>query len=142
MLSETYRIYDDAEPLIAPSDGSIAFDAAVDRRGAGRRARRWRFCRRRTSTTGSTVIVAVTGDAAGLCRASDQRVRPRGLSPTALRLKPGHQLPNDTSLSESTDPMPDLLIELFSEEIPARMQARAREDLKKLVSPTGWSRRG
>ena len=30
--------------------------------------------------------------------------------------------------------MPDLLIELFSEEIPARMQARAGEDLKKLVT--------
>ncbi|MCB2116423.1 MAG: glycine--tRNA ligase subunit beta [Rhodobacteraceae bacterium] len=30
--------------------------------------------------------------------------------------------------------MPDLLIELFSEEIPARMQARAREDLKKIVT--------
>jgi len=30
--------------------------------------------------------------------------------------------------------MPDLLIELFSEEIPARMQARARSDLKKLVT--------
>ncbi|WP_323009150.1 glycine--tRNA ligase subunit beta [Paracoccus sp. (in: a-proteobacteria)] len=30
--------------------------------------------------------------------------------------------------------MPDLLIELFSEEIPARMQTRAREDLKKLVT--------
>ncbi|MDF2141673.1 glycine--tRNA ligase subunit beta [Paenirhodobacter sp. CAU 1674] len=30
--------------------------------------------------------------------------------------------------------MPDLLIELFSEEIPARMQARAREDLRKLVT--------
>lgn len=30
--------------------------------------------------------------------------------------------------------MPDLLIELFSEEIPARMQAKAREDLKKLVT--------
>src|SRR5882724_2037862 len=30
--------------------------------------------------------------------------------------------------------MPDLLIELFSEEIPARMQARASEDLKKLVT--------
>ncbi|MEZ5885688.1 MAG: glycine--tRNA ligase subunit beta [Paracoccaceae bacterium] len=30
--------------------------------------------------------------------------------------------------------MPDLLIELFSEEIPARMQARAREDLKKLFT--------
>ena len=30
--------------------------------------------------------------------------------------------------------MPDLLIELFSEEIPARMQARAREDLRNLVT--------
>ncbi|MEI4486014.1 glycine--tRNA ligase subunit beta [Frigidibacter sp. MR17.14] len=30
--------------------------------------------------------------------------------------------------------MPDLLIELFSEEIPARMQPRAREDLKALVT--------
>ena len=30
--------------------------------------------------------------------------------------------------------MPDLVIELFSEEIPARMQARAAEDLRKLVT--------
>src|SRR6266516_3740564 len=30
--------------------------------------------------------------------------------------------------------MPDLLIELLSEEIPARMQARAAEDLRKLVT--------
>ena len=30
--------------------------------------------------------------------------------------------------------MPELLLELFSEEIPARMQARAREDLRKLVT--------
>jgi glycyl-tRNA synthetase beta chain len=30
--------------------------------------------------------------------------------------------------------MPDALIELFSEEIPARMQARAAEDLKRLVT--------
>ncbi len=30
--------------------------------------------------------------------------------------------------------MPDLLLELFSEEIPARMQARAAEDLRRLVS--------
>lgn len=30
--------------------------------------------------------------------------------------------------------MPDLLIELFSEEIPARMQLKAREDLKKMVT--------
>ena len=32
------------------------------------------------------------------------------------------------------DPMPDLLIELFSEEIPARMQAQAAADLKRLVT--------
>ena len=30
--------------------------------------------------------------------------------------------------------MPDLLLELFSEEIPARMQARAAEDMRKLVT--------
>src|SRR5580704_6859124 len=30
--------------------------------------------------------------------------------------------------------MPELLIELFSEEIPARMQRRAAEDLRKLVT--------
>ena len=30
--------------------------------------------------------------------------------------------------------MPDLLIELFSEEIPARMQTRAADDLRKLVT--------
>ena len=33
---------------------------------------------------------------------------------------------------------PDLLLELFSEEIPARMQAKAAEDLRRW-SPTGWS---
>jgi len=30
--------------------------------------------------------------------------------------------------------MPDLLIELFSEEIPARMQARAAENLQKMMT--------
>ena len=30
-------------------------------------------------------------------------------------------------------PLPDLLIELLSEEIPARMQARAADDLRRLV---------
>src|SRR5579872_5005220 len=30
--------------------------------------------------------------------------------------------------------MPDLLLELLSEEIPARMQARAADDLKKLIT--------
>ena len=31
-------------------------------------------------------------------------------------------------------PMPDLLLEFLSEEIPARMQARAAEDLQKMVT--------
>ena len=30
--------------------------------------------------------------------------------------------------------MPDLLIELFSEEIPARMQAKAAENLRRLMT--------
>ena len=30
--------------------------------------------------------------------------------------------------------MPELLIELFSEEIPARMQAKAAEDLRSLIT--------
>ena len=37
--------------------------------------------------------------------------------------------------------MPDLLLELFSEEIPARMQARAAEDLRKLVTDRAGRRR-
>ncbi len=37
------------------------------------------------------------------------------------------------SLSKETD-MPDLLIELFSEEIPARMQAKAATDLQKAMT--------
>src|ERR1019366_3229258 len=35
---------------------------------------------------------------------------------------------------KAPESMPDLLIELFSEEIPARMQRRAAEDLTKLVT--------
>ena len=39
--------------------------------------------------------------------------------------------------------MPDLLLELFSEEIPARMQARAAEDLRKACHrPAGRGRTG
>ena len=30
--------------------------------------------------------------------------------------------------------MPELLLELFSEEIPARMQRKASEDLKKMIT--------
>ncbi len=30
--------------------------------------------------------------------------------------------------------MPDLLFELFSEEIPARMQAKAADDLRRMVT--------
>ena len=39
-----------------------------------------------------------------------------------------------TAAIRSSYVMPDLLLEFFSEEIPARMQARAAEDLKKLVT--------
>lgn len=39
-----------------------------------------------------------------------------------------------TSYQRLVIPMPDLLLELFSEEIPARMQRRAAEDLKSLVT--------
>jgi len=39
--------------------------------------------------------------------------------------------------------MPDLLLELFSEEIPARMQAKAADDLRRMVTDRlvaeGWS---
>src|SRR5579871_6034803 len=35
---------------------------------------------------------------------------------------------------EPQDAMPDLLLELFCEEIPARMQRRAAEDLQRLVT--------
>ena len=37
-------------------------------------------------------------------------------------------------LQDVSNAMPELLLELFSEEIPARMQARAAEDLRKLVT--------
>src|SRR6202051_2037440 len=42
----------------------------------------------------------------------------------------------DTAASggRGVEPMPDLLLELFSEEIPARMQAKAAEDLRRMVT--------
>jgi glycyl-tRNA synthetase beta chain len=42
--------------------------------------------------------------------------------------------PTPAQLPEIETGMPDLLFELFSEEIPARMQARAADDLKKIVT--------
>jgi glycyl-tRNA synthetase beta chain len=46
--------------------------------------------------------------------------------------------PGESALSSDVwlekKPMPDLLLELFSEEIPARMQRQAAEDLKRLVT--------
>ena len=38
--------------------------------------------------------------------------------------------------------MPDLLFELFSEEIPARMQAQRGGGFAQAWSPTGWSMPG
>src|SRR5512140_2518726 len=56
-------------------------------------------------------------------------LRPRPPHPGALRAP---TLPLQGRVKEQ--PMPDLLLELFSEEIPARMQARAAEDLKNIVT--------
>src|SRR5229473_5294692 len=53
--------------------------------------------------------------------------RPGAVRRAAFRL-------NNAACACYVPAMPDLLLELFSEEIPARMQARAAEDLKKLVT--------
>ena len=52
------------------------------------------------------------------------------------RIKPSElfSLPTRGRGAASVAVMPDLLLELFSEEIPARMQARAAEDLRKAVT--------
>ncbi len=42
--------------------------------------------------------------------------------------------PRDADVLHALAAMPDLLLEFLSEEIPARMQARAAEDLKKIVT--------
>src|SRR5262245_40848194 len=47
-------------------------------------------------------------------------------------MDPGHKARDDKG-SEGCD-MAELLLELFSEEIPARMQGRAAEDLRRLVT--------
>ena len=50
-------------------------------------------------------------------------------------LRRPRQRPRDPGLPEPLDPlMPDLLLELFSEEIPARMQPKAAADLRRLVT--------
>src|SRR6266849_5275260 len=53
--------------------------------------------------------------------------RPGAVRRAAFRL-------NNAACACYVPAMPDLLLELFSEEIPARMQARAAEDLRKLVT--------
>src|SRR5580704_12891725 len=60
-----------------------------------------------------------------------------GRLPFSLREKVGapRARPDEgRSKSEKRNRMPDLLLELFSEEIPARMQRQAAEDLKRLVT--------
>src|SRR5258708_5918529 len=46
----------------------------------------------------------------------------------------GQHATTDRIQKPAISAMPDLLLELFSEEIPARMQARAADDLRKLVT--------
>jgi glycyl-tRNA synthetase beta chain len=54
--------------------------------------------------------------------------------PAAGRLLPPPQAGEGAAPDGVRSEMPDLLFELFSEEIPARMHTRAAEDLKKLVT--------
>src|SRR6266702_6010394 len=65
----------------------------------------------------------------------------RDLGDGAAKLHPARPRPRQ-GLRRSLDPhrsgqgglMPDLLLELFSEEIPARMQAKAADDLRRMVT--------
>jgi hypothetical protein len=58
----------------------------------------------------------------------------RGRLPGDGRAYAWHQLPRTRNTRTEDRTMPDLLIELFSEEIPARMQAKAAADLKRLMT--------
>ena len=64
-------------------------------------------------------------------------VRNRSPSASPLsspRLRVNELLPSSASPRLRVTIMPDLLLELLSEEIPARMQAKAREDLARLLA--------
>ena len=65
-----------------------------------------------------------------------RRGRRRGLVRLRARVTAAGHLARQTApdLIPSVANMPDLLLELLSEEIPARMQARAADDLRKLVT--------
>ncbi len=67
------------------------------------------------------------------CPRRDLRHRTPGLYPARARSRQGllRSLEQDGGRKGL---MPELLIELFSEEIPARMQARAAEDLRSLIT--------
>jgi glycyl-tRNA synthetase beta chain len=79
----------------------------------------------------------VPGKRGGL-RAKFDLTRP-GAPATCLSIqsifrKSGNRFSAENATNLKTPIMPDLLLELFSEEIPARMQARAADDLRKLVT--------
>ncbi len=125
-LTETYRIAEGAVPRIGAGLVRL-LRRQRHRRGAGKRARRWPFWaspRSTTASTGSWRCCPMAGPLPGT------RSTPAARSSlTAIpRPKAARHAPERAVL------MPDLLIELFSEEIPARMQGRAAEDLRKLVT--------
>ena len=67
-------------------------------------------------------------------RSSSRRIKPKSM---VLRLQAiGEEAEVRRQPQETVErrSMPDLLLELFSEEIPARMQSRAAEDLRKAVT--------
>src|SRR5689334_19687481 len=52
----------------------------------------------------------------------------------SVRIDPPPPTPPRRKRGEGSNKMPELLLELFSEEIPARMQAKAADDLRRMVT--------
>ena len=70
------------------------------------------------------------GQALAPTQAFEATPRPRPSAPTSA----GSEASRDGERRRGVRAMAELLLELFSEEIPARMQARAAEDLRRLVT--------
>jgi len=72
--------------------------------------------------------------AAVLAAAGEAEAAEAGKKPSARVTAGGSLARQARDVTFTFGPMPDLLLEFLSEEIPARMQARAAEDLRKLVT--------
>ena len=72
--------------------------------------------------------------AAVLAAAGEAEAAEAGKKPSARVTAGGSLARQARDVTFTFGPMPDLLLEFLSEEIPARMQARAAEDLRKMVT--------